>query len=78
MRPWGEDAAQSAVVEDEEVVADNGMLDPADDDVTEESAEGEFLEELPFEARVRALEDAVCRQSLHREIEYKILQFAAA
>ncbi len=75
MRPWGEDAAQSAVIEDEEVVADNGMLDPADDDVTEESAEEEFLEELPFEARVRALEDAVCRQSLHREIEYKILQF---
>ena len=74
MRPWGEDAAQSAVVEDEEVVADNGMLDPADDDVADEGEE-ERPEDVPFDVRLRVLEDAVCRQSLHREIEYKILRF---
>lgn len=54
-------------------VADNGMCDPAIDDVS--VVKEDEREEEPFEVRLANLERAVVRQPLHRELLYKTLAF---
>lgn len=56
--------------EDEESVEDNHLLDPADTDVKEEPEEPV---ELTFEEKYADLEFAAMRQSVHREMNHRIL-----
>ena len=61
---------------EEEVVEDNGFADPAqtDIDVVEAAAE-EAPKELTEDEKLDKLEAAALRQSLHREIHFRTLQF---
>ena len=73
-RGKGEKLADLAFIEDRETEAvDNGMCDPAFDDVS--GLDCETQPERPFEERLYDLERAVVRQPLHREILYRTLAF---
>lgn len=62
-----------ANISDEDEPDDNGLLDLADTDISEELEKSEEPIELTFEEKLADLEFAAVRQSVHREIHHRIL-----